>query len=57
MHGLAGCWQNWLEQLPYFARSRRVVALDLPGFGHSPMPPWEISIPAYGELVRDFARR
>jgi pimeloyl-ACP methyl ester carboxylesterase len=55
VHGLAGCWQNWLEQLPHFARSRRVVALDLPGFGHSPMPPWEISIPAYGDLVRDFA--
>jgi pimeloyl-ACP methyl ester carboxylesterase len=55
VHGLAGCWQNWLEQLPKFARSHRVVAVDLPGFGHSPMPPWEISIPAYGELVRDLA--
>ena len=55
VHGLAGCWQNWLEQVPHFARTHRVVALDLPGFGHSPMPPWEVSIPAYGELVRDFA--
>lgn len=55
VHGLAGCWQNWLEQVPYFSRTHRVIALDLPGFGHSPMPPWEVSIPAYGELVRDFA--
>ncbi len=54
VHGLAGCWQNWLEQLPHFARTHRVVALDLPGFGHSPMPPWEISIPAYGQLIHDF---
>ena len=54
VHGLAGCWQNWLENLPALARSHRVIALDLPGFGHSPMPSWEISIPAYGELVRDF---
>ena len=55
VHGLAGCWQNWLEQLPRFARTHRVVALDLPGFGHSPMPPWDLSIPAYGELVLDFS--
>jgi pimeloyl-ACP methyl ester carboxylesterase len=54
VHGLAGCWQNWLEQIPHFAGSRRVLALDLPGAGHSPMPPWEISIPAYGRLVHDF---
>jgi pimeloyl-ACP methyl ester carboxylesterase len=56
VHGLSGCWQNWLEQLPYFARTNRVIALDLPGFGTSPMPPWEISIPNYGRLLDDFSR-
>jgi pimeloyl-ACP methyl ester carboxylesterase len=54
VHGLSGCWQNWLEQLPVFARDYRVIALDLPGFGDSPEPEWEISIPAYGELLRRF---
>ena len=54
VHGLAGCWQNWLEQIPHFGDRHRVIALDLPGFGHSPMPSWEISIPAYGRLVHDF---
>lgn len=54
VHGLAGCWQNWLENIPALASKRRVIALDLPGFGHSPMPPWTVSVPAYGELVRDF---
>jgi pimeloyl-ACP methyl ester carboxylesterase len=54
IHGLAGCWQNWLENIPHFARSHRVLALDLPGFGHSPMPDWKISIESYGRLVRDF---
>ena len=32
----------------------RAIALDLPGFGSSPMPPWQISIPDYGELLGDF---
>jgi pimeloyl-ACP methyl ester carboxylesterase len=54
VHGLAGCWQNWLEQLPLFGRTHRVLALDLPGFGHSSMPPWDISVPGYGALLRDF---
>ena len=57
VHGLGGCWQNWLENIPHFARTHRVVALDLPGFGSSPMPPWEISIPAYGRFLRDFCER
>jgi pimeloyl-ACP methyl ester carboxylesterase len=51
VHGLAGSWQNWLEQLPHFARTHRVIAMDLPGFGYSPMPPEKISIPGYGRCV------
>src|SRR3954467_9025914 len=35
VHGLGACWQNWLENLPFFARTHRCVALDLPGFGAS----------------------
>jgi pimeloyl-ACP methyl ester carboxylesterase len=54
VHGLSGSWQNWLENLPHFARTHRVVALDLPGFGHSPLPPWRISIESYGRLVHRF---
>lgn len=54
VHGLSGCWQNWLEQMPAFADRYRVIALDLPGFGSSPTPDWKISIPAYGELLRGF---
>lgn len=52
VHGLSGCWANWLEQLPVLARDHRVVAMDLPGFGHSPMPrSGEISIPSYARLL------
>src|SRR5687768_9383782 len=47
VHGLSGSWQNWLEQLPEFARDHRCIAVDLPGFGESPMPPEKITIPRY----------
>jgi pimeloyl-ACP methyl ester carboxylesterase len=51
IHGLSGSWQNWLEQVPVFARDHRVVAFDLPGFGASPMPAQEISISGYAHTV------
>jgi pimeloyl-ACP methyl ester carboxylesterase len=51
IHGLSGSWQNWLEQLPVFAAEHRVITLDLPGFGHSPMPAERISISGYGRLL------
>jgi pimeloyl-ACP methyl ester carboxylesterase len=57
VHGLSGCWQNWLETIPHFARDHRVLALDLPGFGASPLPDWELSIPNYGRLLLDFCER
>jgi pimeloyl-ACP methyl ester carboxylesterase len=51
IHGLSGSWPNWLEQLPVFARARRVIAVDLPGFGHSPMPREPISISGYARTL------
>jgi pimeloyl-ACP methyl ester carboxylesterase len=51
IHGLSGSWQNWLENIPRFALDRRVIALDLPGFGESEMPAEDISISGYGRCV------
>jgi pimeloyl-ACP methyl ester carboxylesterase len=51
IHGLSGSWPNWLEQLPVFAAEHRVIAMDLPGFGHSPMPQAEISIAGYARAI------
>lgn len=51
VHGLSGCWQNWLENVPHFARTHRVVAVDLPGFGASELPRGEISIPGYARFL------
>jgi pimeloyl-ACP methyl ester carboxylesterase len=57
VHGISGCWQNWLETLPHFGRGHRAIAFDLPGFGASPMPSWKIDIPAYGRLLHDFCEK
>jgi pimeloyl-ACP methyl ester carboxylesterase len=54
VHGLAGSWQNWLETIPHFAGTHRVLAPDLAGFGESPMPAERISIPGYGRLIDAF---
>jgi pimeloyl-ACP methyl ester carboxylesterase len=57
VHGLGGCWRNWLENLPHFGHTHRAIALDLPGFGDSPLPSWKIDMPAYGRLIHDFCER
>jgi pimeloyl-ACP methyl ester carboxylesterase len=51
VHGLGGRWQNWIENIARVARTRRVVALDLPGFGRSQTPKERISIAAYADLI------
>ena len=56
VHGLSGCWPNWLEQLTAFSGRRRVVAMDLPGFGHSPGHAGEVSMPGYARIVADVIR-
>jgi len=54
IHGLGAAWQTWLENLPFFSRTHRVIALDLPGFGRSEMPPDTISIEFFGEVLVEF---
>jgi len=51
VHGHSGSWQNWLLQLPELARRHRVIALDLPGFGRSPMPREPITMSGYARIV------
>lgn len=51
VHGLSGSWTNWLEQLAALAGSHRVIALDLPGFGHSPMPSHPVTMAAYASML------
>ncbi|MDQ3644892.1 MAG: hypothetical protein M3356_05215, partial [Actinomycetota bacterium] len=55
VHGLSGQWQNWLENIPRFTRARRVVAVDLPGFGLSEMPSERITIELYGQVLAELS--
>lgn len=52
VHGLAGTWMNWLENLLPFSERFRVIALDLPGFGQSEMPRDGISVANYARIVQ-----
>jgi pimeloyl-ACP methyl ester carboxylesterase len=41
LHGIGHRWQAWEPVIDLLAAERDVVALDLPGFGASPLPPPE----------------
>jgi pimeloyl-ACP methyl ester carboxylesterase len=51
IHGLGACWQCWVLNLAHFMQTHRCIAMDLPGFGESPMPEREISISGYARTV------
>src|SRR4051794_6712071 len=57
LHGLGGNWTAWLETLPAVARPRRVIAVDLPGFGASAPGSDGISIPGYARTIERFCER
>lgn len=38
LHGMAGSLRYWDNFSPYISKGHRLIAIDLLGFGHSPMP-------------------
>src|SRR4051794_22595335 len=56
LHGLSGCWQNWLLNIPVFMATHRCIAPDLPGFGGSEMPREKISIKGYARAIDALCR-
>jgi len=58
LHGLGGSTYTWRKVLPELARSHRVIALDLKGFGRSEKPFDEAYSPAdQAELVIAFIEK
>ena len=51
VHGLSSYIGFWEHQLPHFAQQRRVLALDLPGYGASGRPDVPYTPPWYAEVV------
>jgi pimeloyl-ACP methyl ester carboxylesterase len=57
LHGIGGCWQHWLQNIPRFAQTRRVIAIDFPGFGSSPLPHKRVTVGRYARLVDELCER
>ena len=56
VHGMGGRWQHWLPAIPSLAEHRRVVALDLPGFGRSPSPRDKVSLELFADCAAAVCR-
>ncbi len=56
LHGIGSRWQVWEPVIGALAGEREVIALDLPGFGASPMPPagTPAGIGSLTQLVSEF---
>jgi pimeloyl-ACP methyl ester carboxylesterase len=57
IHDLDGCAAGWLDVAPDLACDHRVLALDLPGCGHSPVGRRRLSMTAHADLVAEVIRR
>ncbi len=53
LHGGSGSWRHWVRNIPYFARTRLVIAPDLPGLGESDLPPVPDNPPAMAAILAD----
>lgn len=53
VHGLGDEADTWRRVLPALAAHRRVIAIDLPGFGRSDKPDAPYSVPWYADILRD----
>ncbi len=51
LHGGSGSWKHWLRNIEHFARSRAVIAPDMPGYGDSAEPPQPLSFASLGAIM------
>ena len=51
LHGGAGSWRHWTRNIEPLARTRRVIAPDLPGLGESDLPTAGTDLPGIAALL------
>ena len=56
LHGVGLRAEAWAPQIDRFSRTHRVIALDLPGHGHSPAPAGEPCLHDYVARIDEFLR-
>lgn len=56
IHGLGGSIESWTSNTGELAKSLRVIAVDLPGFGFSDKPKMSYTIKFYREFVAQFLK-
>ncbi|MBO0783100.1 MAG: alpha/beta hydrolase [Ktedonobacteraceae bacterium] len=54
VHGLGGSAGNWAFMLPYLSREYRVYALDMPGFGQTPLAPEGAGVRTHVHYLKRF---
>jgi len=57
VHGLGGSALNWMEVGPKFAKHHRAVAMDLAGFGETPLYTRSAAVGANAHLVSQFIKK
>ena len=57
LHGWGGSWKDWADNLPAFAATHRVLAVDFPAFGDSEQLEGEYSIERLTDVVEKFLDR
>jgi pimeloyl-ACP methyl ester carboxylesterase len=57
VHGLGGNALNWMAVGPAIARTHRALAIDLAGFGQTPLHGRAATVGANAELVHDFVEK
>ena len=56
VHGLGGRWQHWSRVIAGLAADRRVIAVDLPGFGESTSPEGPFALSDLADLLASAIR-
>ncbi|MEP0825115.1 MAG: alpha/beta fold hydrolase, partial [Nitrososphaera sp.] len=54
IHGLGGSIESWTNNIEELAKTLRVIAIDLPGFGQSDKPKINYTIKFYRDFIVDF---